>query len=314
MFKPCPTCGFLVALIAGREASQRCPRCGSALLADGESPPAEEPGVLGQRGAAAARSPLEGEAIGGRSRTDAAAAPGTQAAAGVVAQASDRTPPPATGGGPPIDPVRAPEPIAPHGHETPDAALAPPRDPQADAAAQASAVPASEERHAPSFAARRPRAPRPADRRWPWMVALPLLALLLALQLLLSQRAELARDARWRPAVAATCRVLGCDLPPWREPQAFAMLARSVGPHATRAGVLHVATSLRNDARWPQPLPTVVLSLSDVDGKVLAARAVAPGEYGRRGDALVQPGDSVDIAFDVREPSPRVVSFDFQLR
>ncbi|TZF83505.1 hypothetical protein FW784_12910, partial [Lysobacter lacus] len=36
MFKPCPKCGFLVALIAGREASQRCPRCGSALLSESD--------------------------------------------------------------------------------------------------------------------------------------------------------------------------------------------------------------------------------------------------------------------------------------
>ena len=110
------------------------------------------------------------------------------------------------------------------------------------------------------------------------------------------------------------CGVLGCDVPAWREPHAFAMLARDVRPHPTRDGVLHVTTSLRNDAPWPQPLPVVMLSLSDVDGRVLAARAVAPADYGRRPSALVEPGDSVDIAFDVREPSPRVVSFDFQLR
>lgn len=169
--------------------------------------------------------------------------------------------------------------------------------------------------HAPSFTARRVRVQRRrAGRRWPWMLALPLLAVLLALQLLLAQRVELARDATWRPWISATCGVLGCDVPAWREPAAFAMLARNVRPHRTRASVLHVTTSLRNDAQWPQPLPVVVLSLSDIDGRVLAARAVAPPDYGRRTDALVAPGDSVDIAFDVREPSPRVVSFDFQLR
>jgi hypothetical protein len=166
---------------------------------------------------------------------------------------------------------------------------------------------------APSFAARRVPTHR-RGRRWPWAVALPLLALLLGLQLLLSQRVELAGDARWRPVVDGACGLFGCDVPAWREPRAFAMLARSVRPHASRPGVLRVTTSLRNDARWPQPLPVVVLSLSDIDGRVLAARAVAPKEYGRPAFALVPPGESVDIAFDVREPSPRAVSFDFQLR
>lgn len=214
------------------------------------------------------------------------------------------------------------------GDATPEAAARPadaadagmPAVPAGDAAvADAAAIapgPAADLPSTPSFMARHPRAARVRrpGRRWPWAVALPLLALLLGLQLLLSQRAELAQDARWRPWVAAACSVLRCDVPAWREPRAFAMLARNVRPHATRAGVLHVTTSLRNDARWPQPLPVVVLSLSDVDGRVLAARAVTPADYAGRVPGLVAPGDSVDIAFDVREPSPRVVSFDFQLR
>lgn len=166
----------------------------------------------------------------------------------------------------------------------------------------------------PSFAARRAARRARHGRRWPWAVVLPMLALLLGVQILLSQRVELARDARWRPLLTTACKVLRCEVPAWREPAAFTMLARNVRPDAARAGVLHVTTSLRNDAAWPQPLPVVVLSLSDVDGRVLAARAVAPAEYGRPQPALVAPGDSVDIAFDVREPSPRVVSFDFRLR
>ncbi len=41
---------------------------------------------------------------------------------------------------------------------------------------------------------------RPArPRRWPLIVAVAGLALLLALQLLLAQRHALAADARWRP-------------------------------------------------------------------------------------------------------------------
>jgi hypothetical protein len=202
----------------------------------------------------------------------------------------------------------------------PGAADLPPRDASADAPvvpmpdAATLQAHAHAQVHAPSFMRRQTPRARPRGRRWPWAVALPVLMLMLALQLLLSQRIELAQSARWRPLVLSACGLLGCDVPAWRDPRAFAMLSRGVRPHGTRAGVLHVTTSLRNEAEWAQPLPIVVLSLSDVDGRVLAARAVSPAEYGRRADALVAPGDSVDIAFDVREPSPRVVSFDFQLR
>ncbi|MGO4780486.1 DUF3426 domain-containing protein, partial [Lysobacter sp. 2RAB21] len=93
------------------------------------------------------------------------------------------------------------------------------------------------------------------------------LTLILSLQLLLAQRDELAADARWRPLVATLCGVLPCEIPPWREPAALTMLNRNVLPVADRAGVLRVSAGFRNDARWPQPWPTLVLSLEDVDGR-----------------------------------------------
>jgi hypothetical protein len=298
MFKPCPNCGFLVALIKGREASQRCPRCGSALLEDVELPPADE-------------APREAQARHPEALPDATYEPSPRRMTRSAVDTGDRSAPVAPTEG--NADIASPSVIADAG----DVARGQPDDraPDADGAAplQGHAAPSTGESQAPSFASRRASLVR-RDRRWPWAVALPLLALLLGLQLLLSQRAELAQDARWRPVLLTLCGVLGCDVPAWREPHAFAMLARDVRPHPTRDGVLHVTTSLRNDAPWPQPLPVVMLSLSDVDGRVLAARAVAPADYGRRPSALVEPGDSVDIAFDVREPSPRVVSFDFQLR
>lgn len=320
MFKPCPNCGFLVALIAGREASQRCPRCGSAMLEDGEAIPAGTPDAP----ATPARVPTPrhrhepvhtepAEARGthppsGRAATDPPDATAPADADG--GRAANREATPAAGATDAADPATR-DAFGPGDIADTDGTDGTPAPPVAESAEPEPAPPAA----APSFMARRERArARRAGRRWPWAVALPLLALLLGLQLLLSQRVELAQHAAWRPWVAATCGALGCDVPAWREPAAFAMLARNVRPHASRAGVLHVTTSLRNDARWPQPLPVVVLSLSDVDGRVLAARAVAPSDYARGTQRLVAPGDSVDIAFDVREPSPRVVSFDFQLR
>ncbi|TZF89289.1 DUF3426 domain-containing protein, partial [Cognatilysobacter lacus] len=95
---------------------------------------------------------------------------------------------------------------------------------------------------------------------------------------------------------------------------AFAMTARGVRPDPTRRGVLHVTATVRNDARWPQAPPVVVISLSDVDGRVVGARAVTPADYGHRTAVAIAPGDSVDIAFDVREPAGGVESFDFQLQ
>lgn len=172
-------------------------------------------------------------------------------------------------------------------------------------------------RRAPSFARQQARAQAPRPRlHWSGPAAILALTLALAVQLLLAQRAELAADARWRPLVSGLCGALGCTVPPWREPAALTMLNRNVLPVPERAGALRVSAGFRNDARWPQPWPTLVLSLEDVDGRRVGQRAFAPGEYRRehRPGELIAPGQSAAVQFEVIEPAPRVVAFTFDFR
>lgn len=158
------------------------------------------------------------------------------------------------------------------------------------------------------------RKPAPARRRVGEWIALVVLGLLLAVQLFLAQRAQLAADARWRPLVQAICDVTGCSVPAWREPGAFAMLARDVIAVPGRPGVLRVQASIRNDARWPQPWPALRLSLADASGRVLGARRFAPIDYLARapGTATLAPGQAAQLAFDIAEPGAGVVAFDFR--
>ncbi|ALN89793.1 DUF3426 domain-containing protein [Lysobacter gummosus] len=172
-------------------------------------------------------------------------------------------------------------------------------------------------RRAPSFARQQARARAAAPRmHWSGPLLAVALALVLVLQLLLAQRDELAADARWRPLVAALCGVLPCEIPPWREPAALTMLNRNVLPVAGRAGVLRVSAGFRNDARWPQPWPTLVLSLEDVDGRRVGQRAFSPRDYrkGFQPQELIAPGQSAAVQFDVREPAPHIVAFTFDFR
>jgi hypothetical protein len=163
---------------------------------------------------------------------------------------------------------------------------------------------------APSFI--REAAPR-RSRRGEW-IALAALALALAAQLFFSQRAQLAADARWRPLVAGACGALGCGVPAWREPEAFSMLSRDVIAIPGRPGVLRVQASFRNDAAWPQPWPALVLALSDANGRQLGTRRFMPRDYlgNAPRDALLVPGQATQLAFDIVEPAPGVVAFDFR--
>ncbi|GAB1597021.1 DUF3426 domain-containing protein [Lysobacter claricitrinus] len=299
MFKPCPTCGFLVALIAGREASQRCPRCGGALVAENEPLEAADDQPQRRRMDAARGEPARDTASmdAPTPNSDGDTRDVAINALPVHGAQSTRTPPSDVVDESPIVDVEDAR------HIDDDVAPAP-----LDAAV--------DERRAthdgPSFVRR--RTTHPTGRRWPIFAAICTLALLFAVQLVLAQRTELAADARWRPLVLNACGVLGCNVPAWREPQAYRMVTRNVRPNPRKPGVLHVTATVRNDARWAQPAPVIVLSLSDLDGRLVGARQVTPRDYGQRVVSLVAPGDSLDVAFDVREPGARVESYDFQLQ
>ena len=289
MFVPCPHCGFLVALIVRPDgAPQRCPRC------DGLVQEADE---------AAADSTFE------QPDTTPAQAVSPDEAEPTVADATDA-----------VDTIAPIETAAPI--EAAESAPAPSYE-DAIAAATVGGTPARggkraarpRRKGAPSFA--RHAVQRTSARtHWGWYAGIAVLAVLFVLQLLLAQRHELAADPRWRPFVAGVCGVLRCEVPAWREPAAFTMLQRSVRPQAGAAGVLAVDASFRNDARWPQPWPTLVLSLSDVDGRPVGVRAFAPQEYraAHRPDDRLLPGQSANVTFQVVEPAPRIVAFTFDFR
>lgn len=150
--------------------------------------------------------------------------------------------------------------------------------------------------------------------RWQWGLVAGLVALLL-LQIAVADRARLAADAGSRPWIAGLCGVLRCSLPAWHEPAAFSMISRDVRPVPGQAGALQVQASFRNDARWAQPWPSLRLSLSDADGRVIGTGMFAPQHYldpAVKAESVLEPGQSAQIAFRVREPAASTVAFTFE--
>lgn len=189
-------------------------------------------------------------------------------------------------------------------------------DETATQAPEAAALSSATQYQGPSFTRQRAQPATPARAaRWQW-AALIALAMLLALQVMVADRARLAADASWRPMISSLCGLMRCSVPTWHQPGAFAMLSRDVSPIPGSAGGLNVQATFRNDARWPQAWPVLLLSLSDADGRVLGSRAFLPKEY--LGAAATQtelaPGQSAQIELKLHEPNPDVVAFSFDFR
>ena len=348
MFMSCPHCRELVA--TDRETRLPpllCPRCGGALREDtgedvstsegtsqAEDSPAGTPSIasflqIGRN--AEADAPAEAEVAEVRAATgvthedepDSTSATEVEIAVDASGNTED-TPANAISGedgnGDPVDediePVLAeiaPEtPVIPDENSGVDVEV-PERQ---TSAVLAPSTPAPHVVATPSFI-RQPAhsATNPRTAKWQWAV-LVLLSLLLVLQVLVADRARLAADENWRPIITRLCDALGCDVPAWHQPGAFAMLSRDVRPIIGTPGGLHVQATFRNDAAWTQDWPLLQLSLSDADGRVVGTRAFTPTEYlGKSAtQAGLAPGQSASIALQLHEPNPGVVAISFDFR
>lgn len=300
------------------------PEAQPTLPAAAPTPP-ERP-VIQQRGSAGAAPavPFIPLRPSRDTRAETAAQPPASSRA---AMAPDRAPPdPATETAPEPAPGNAPEPApAPPEAAAPDTSAEVPETAAASGGAPDPIPPAPEAEATPAAATpaataspgfmHRLRGTQAPAQRWPELAAITALALLLVLQLLIADRARLAADPQWRPLLVNLCGVLRCSLPAWREPERVTLLQRQVRPHPSLPGVLRVDATLRNDARWAQALPELVLTLSDVDGRPLGTRAFQPGEYLADGaGAQLDSGAQVMAHMDIVEPSPNAVAFTFEFR
>ena len=332
MFVLCPHCHFLVATDpASGQPPLRCARCHELLVPEAEAD--IEDGIRApapdatQEAATLEPATNEDPEPAAALVVDIPPASTFDIDEVVAVERGDADAPPAPVPGPAPEPVPAPEstPVpapAPVRSRTRSKPRKKPRTTPAPASVPAP-EPAADEMPvdvapaAPGFVQRqRVRIARSSHtQRW-MVVAIGLLSVLLVLQLLLADRANLARDARWRPAMSALCGALRCTLPAWREPAAFTLLDRDVRPRPGMPGVLRVTATFRNDARWPQPWPALLLTLSDLDGRAVGARVFTSREYlgAAPTQATLASGQSAMLSMDVLEPGPRIVAFTFDFR
>lgn len=305
MFINCPGCNALVATnLATGLPPERCPQCGFAPLAP--APAAES---LPPQAARPVFVPLTPSRPAPAESDDGPHGEARQAsAAAAEAAVPEPEPEPEPEFQPVPDPVSAPDPATPPAAAAPE----PPEPAQPPEDTGATEPPAAPVRPAPRFLARR-TGPGPAGGNRRLVAIAAGLAALLVIQLLVVDRDRLAAHAGWRPVVATLCGALRCSLPAWREPAAIAVEQRDVRPVPGRPGVLRASATIRNDGRWAQAWPQLVLTLSDVDGRALGMRRFEPAEYltAPPQDVTIARGESAALLMDIVEPSPHAVAFNF---
>lgn len=128
----------------------------------------------------------------------------------------------------------------------------------------------------PAFLEPAPRAPR----RMAWLLAAVLALLVLAGQAAIAFRTELAVLApASKPALAALCSSLGCEIRLPRRPKLLAIESSDLQAEGRRENVIVLNAVLRNQAPFPQEFPALELTLTDEKDEALARRVLRPADY-----------------------------------
>ena len=172
---------------------------------------------------------------------------------------------------------------------------------------------AAERSSLPAFAAARRRARTP--RNWPWLLGSALLVLSLGGEIAWANQRMWINDARLRSWLDPLCVRLDCHLPLRRDAATLALLSRDIRPHPSVPGALIISATLRNDAQFAQPYPTVEITLSDLDEKRIAMRRFQPREYLSDSRAIaggIAAGASTALVFEVADPGKNALAFEFK--
>lgn len=144
--------------------------------------------------------------------------------------------------------------------------------------------------------------------------AIVVLLALLGMQWTYFNRAGLAADPGWRPALERFCTVLRCDLPLRVDLSKLSIIERDVRKHPAADSALLINAAFENLADFTQPYPVFEVSFIDIDGNPVAMRRFLPSEY-LDADSDYTAGlpthTPVQVVLEVQDPGDKAVSFQF---
>ena len=127
-------------------------------------------------------------------------------------------------------------------------------------------------------------------------------------------RYQLVQDARFQQQVITLCRVLPCDAGLFASTRQIKLLERNVFTHPSSDNALMISVAFVNQASFSQRLPDMLVSLFDIQGKLIANRVFTPTEYLRdnNNQTTMNPQSPVRFLLEVVDPGTDALTYEFE--
>jgi len=143
-----------------------------------------------------------------------------------------------------------------------------------------------------------------------WKLGAVILAILLLFQVSYFEIDRMAQNVFLRPPLETLCHWLGCSLPPFHQVRDIEVIDRALYPatHSIDGYEFHLV--MVNQAPHPQPYPLLKISLTALDGTLIAERVFKPGEYLQGSASAMMPSEkSVFVKLRFAAPQREVGGF-----
>lgn len=147
-----------------------------------------------------------------------------------------------------------------------------------------------------------------------WFIGILLLTAVGIAQAIYYQRYQLIENPRYQQQVINLCQALPCAEANFSSTQQIRLLERNVFTHPVTSNALMVTGSFINEAPFSQKLPELLISLFDVQGKLIANRLFSPTEYlsEDRNRGIVKPGLPVQFRLEIIDPGTDALTYEFE--
>jgi predicted Zn finger-like uncharacterized protein len=155
----------------------------------------------------------------------------------------------------------------------------------------------------------------PAQRRWPRIVLLTLVALVLGGAWAHSERGRLLRHPLGQAVLGPVYGLLGIEANPAWSPGGLRVVRSAAVADPDAPGSLRVTAEFRNSADFGQPYPVLRVTLEDRWGQKVESRDFTPSEYRETHVAgrLMRSGERVQASVSLPDPGARADGFRLDL-
>jgi predicted Zn finger-like uncharacterized protein len=147
-----------------------------------------------------------------------------------------------------------------------------------------------------------------------WFIGILLLTAVGIAQAIYYKRYELIENPRYQQQVINLCQMLPCVESEFSSTAQIRLLERNIFTHPVASNALMVTGSFVNQAPFAQKMPELLISLFDVQGKLIANRLFRAPEYlpEDRNRGVLAPQMPIQFRLEIVDPGTDALTYEFE--